>query len=120
MTASVTIPAIRLCIQLQIVSVAHFQDVVSRATGADSAAPDGYLDAKGRWRHPHKLMLVEVYADWCRACKGLQPKLLKYIKNHPEVLCCKINKTKNEARKEKKGTIGSTDFLIDQNERVGN
>lgn len=82
----------------QITSLEHFQHVVSRALGADEAAPDGYQDAQGRWRHPHKLMIVEIYADWCRACKGLQPKLLKYIKKHPDVLCCKVNKAKNEAR----------------------
>lgn len=42
-------------------------------------------------------MMVQVHAGWCRVCKGLQPKLLKLIAKHPEVLCCKINKTHNEA-----------------------
>lgn len=74
----------------------HFEEVVSRAGGADESAPQGYEDAQGRWRHPHKLMIVEVHAGWCRVCKGLQPKLLKLIRKHPEVLCCKINKTENE------------------------
>lgn len=83
----------------QITSAEHFQDVVSRAGGASEASPDGYEDAQGKWRHPHKLMVVEIHAGWCRACKGLQPKLLKLTKQHPEVLFCKINKTNNEARR---------------------
>lgn len=81
---------------LQITSKDHFDDVVSRAAGADGH--EGYHDAQGNWRVPHKLMMVEVHAGWCRVCKGLQPKLLKLVKKHPEVLCCKINKTKNEVR----------------------
>lgn len=85
-----------LIVRTQITSLEHFEDVLSRAGGADESAPDGYQDALGRWRHPHKLMVVEVYAGWCRVCKGLQPKILKLMKQHPEVLCCKINKTANE------------------------
>lgn len=80
---------------LQITSKEHFDDVVSRAAGADDH--EGYEDAQGNWRVPHKLMMVQVHAGWCRVCKGLQPKLLKLIIKHPEVLCCKINKTHNEA-----------------------
>lgn len=79
----------------QITSKEHFDDVVSRAAGADDH--EGYEDAQGNWRVPHKLMMVQVHAGWCRVCKGLQPKLLKLIIKHPEVLCCKINKTQNEA-----------------------
>lgn len=79
----------------QITSKEHFDDVVSRAAGADEH--EGYEDAQGNWRVPHKLMMVQVHAGWCRVCKGLQPKLLKLIAKHPEVLCCKINKTHNEA-----------------------
>ena len=79
----------------QITSKEHFDDVVSRAAGADDH--EGYEDAQGNWRVPHKLMMVQVHAGWCRVCKGLQPKLLKLIIRHPEVLCCKINKTHNEA-----------------------
>lgn len=73
--------------------------MVSRAAGADEATAGGYEDSQGNWRIPHKLMMVEVHAGWCRVCKGLQPKLLKLIANHPEVLCCKINKTQNEVRR---------------------
>lgn len=69
--------------------------MVSRAAGADEH--EGYEDAQGNWRVPHKLMMVQVHAGWCRVCKGLQPRLLKLIAKHPEVLCCKINKTHNEA-----------------------
>lgn len=83
---------------LQITSKEHFDDVVSRAAGADEASSEGYEDAQGNWRIPHKLMMVQIHAGWCRVCKGLQPKLLKLVTNHPEVLCCKINKTQNEAR----------------------
>lgn len=74
----------------------HFDDVVSRAAGADEASLDGYEDAQGNLRIPHKLLMVEIHAGWCRVCKGLQPKLLKLVTQHPEVLCCKINKTRNE------------------------
>lgn len=80
----------------QITSKEHFDDVVSRAAGADEASSGGYEDAQGNWRVPHKLLMVEVHAGWCRVCKGLQPKLLKLITKHPEVICCKINKTQNE------------------------
>lgn len=80
---------------LQITSKDHFDDVVSRAAGADEH--EGYEDAQGNWRIPHKLMMVQVHAGWCRVCKGLQPKLLKLVTRHPEVLCCKINKTHHEA-----------------------
>ncbi|CAM9283176.1 unnamed protein product, partial [Sphacelaria rigidula] len=90
----------------QITSMEHFEEVVSRAGGADESAPQGYEDALGRWRHPHKLMMVEVHAGWCRVCKGLQPKLLKLMKQHPEVLCCKINKTDNEDLAAKLGVRG--------------
>lgn len=69
--------------------------MVSRAAGADEH--EGYEDAQGNWRVPHKLMMVQVHAGWCRVCKGLQPRLLKLIAKHPEVLCCKINKTHHEA-----------------------
>lgn len=85
----------RTSLNLQITSKEHFDDVVSRAAGADGH--EGYHDAQGNWRIPHKLMMVEVHAGWCRVCKGLQPKLLKLVARHPEVLCCKINKTQNEA-----------------------
>lgn len=68
--------------------------MVSRAAGADEH--EGYEDVQGNWRVPHKLMMVQVHAGWCRVCKGLQPKLLKLITKHPEVLCCKINKTHHE------------------------
>lgn len=80
----------------QITSKEHFEDVVARAAGADEALSEGYDDANGTRRIPHKLLMVEIHAGWCRVCKGLQPKLLKLVKKHPEVLCCKINKTKNE------------------------
>ena len=80
----------------QITSMDHFNDVVSRAAGADGASSDGYEDAQGNLRIPHKLLMVEIHAGWCRVCKGLQPKLLKLVTKHPEVLCCKINKTSNE------------------------
>ncbi|CAM9371187.1 unnamed protein product, partial [Hapterophycus canaliculatus] len=88
----------------EITSKEHFDDVVSRAAGADGH--EGYHDAQGSWRVPHKLMMVEVHAGWCRVCKGLQPKLLKLVARHPEVLCCKINKTKNEELAGKLGVRG--------------
>lgn len=83
-----------LLLSVQITSAEHFEDVVSRAAGADEH--EGYEDAQGNWRLPHKLMMVQIHAGWCRVCKGLQPKLLKLITKHPEVLCCKINKTHHE------------------------
>lgn len=70
--------------------------MVSRAAGADKAFAEGYEDAQGNWRIPHKLLMVHIHAGWCRVCKGLQPKLLKLVVRHPEVLCCKINKTNHE------------------------
>lgn len=85
----------------QITSKEHFEDVVARAAGADETLSEGYEDANGAWRTPHKLLMVEIHAGWCRVCKGLQPKLLKLVKKHPEVLCCKINKTKNEVKQQR-------------------
>ena len=86
-----------LILLLQITSKEHFDYVVSRAAGADKAVTEGYEDAQGNLRIPHKLLMVHVHAGWCRVCKGLQPKLLKLVARHPEVLCCKINKTNHEA-----------------------
>ncbi|CAM9241929.1 unnamed protein product, partial [Ascophyllum nodosum] len=82
---------------LEITSKEHFDDVVSRAAGGCEDCVDGYADAQGNWRIPHKLLMVEIHAGWCRVCKGLQPKLLKLVARHPEVICCKINKTHHEA-----------------------
>ncbi|CAM9606385.1 unnamed protein product [Ectocarpus sp. 8 AP-2014] len=88
----------------EITSAEHFEDVVSRAAGADEH--EGYEDAQGNWRVPHKLMMVQIHAGWCRVCKGLQPKLLKLITKHPEVLCCKINKAHHEELAAKLGVRG--------------
>ncbi|CAM9583100.1 unnamed protein product, partial [Discosporangium mesarthrocarpum] len=97
---------------LEITSSSHFEDVISRAAGAEDDNPGGYEDAKGRWRRPHKLVVVSVYASWCRACKGLQPKLLKLMKRHPEVLCLKLNKGQHEELAARLGVRGLPTLIL--------
>jgi hypothetical protein len=82
---------------IQITSAEHLDRVLTTAGGA-RAGYTGYEDAQGNWRNPHKLVMVEVYANWCRACLGVTPRLLKMCAQHPEVLCCKLNKGDLEVR----------------------
>jgi hypothetical protein len=82
---------------IQITSAEHLERVLTTAGGA-KAGYTGYEDAQGNWRNPHKLVMVEVYANWCRACLGVTPRLLKMCAQHPEVLCCKVNKGDLEVR----------------------
>ena len=82
---------------IQITSAEHLDRVLTTAGGA-VAGYTGYEDAQGNWRNPHKLVMIEVYANWCRACLGVTPKLLKMCAQHPEVLCCKLNKGDLEVR----------------------
>ncbi|CAM9597859.1 unnamed protein product [Choristocarpus tenellus] len=106
-------------VTLQITSVEHFDRVISHAAGADGKDPGGYEDSQGRWRQPHKLIVVAVYADWCRACLGLKPKILKLMAQHPEVLCLKLNKGEHEELAAKLGVRGlPTTILYRKGKRI--
>jgi thiol-disulfide isomerase/thioredoxin len=41
--------------------------------------------------HSDKLIVVDVYARWCGACRALYPKLCKLAREYPEVVFVKVN-----------------------------
>eukprot|EP00611_Tribonema_gayanum_P007218 TRINITY_DN1655_c0_g1_i3.p1 TRINITY_DN1655_c0_g1~~TRINITY_DN1655_c0_g1_i3.p1 ORF type:complete len:191 (+),score=17.80 TRINITY_DN1655_c0_g1_i3:54-575(+) len=82
---------------VEITSNEHLDRIL--ATAAQVENPDaGYVDHHGAQRLPHRLIMIQVHANWCRACIGVRPKLLKLCARHPEVLCCKLNKGNHEVR----------------------
>ncbi|CAM9817195.1 unnamed protein product [Phaeothamnion confervicola] len=96
---------------IEVTSEEHFDHIVGKAAGGDPAH-DGYVDGRGQKRQPHALIVVEVYANWCRACIGLRPKLLKLCAVHPEVLCCKINKSDQGALADRLGVKGLPTLIL--------
>lgn len=41
--------------------------------------------------HSDKLVVVDVYAQWCGACRALYPKLCKIAAEYPDVVFVKVN-----------------------------
>ena len=46
--------------------------------------------------HSDKLVIVDVYARWCGACRALYPKLCKIAAEYPDAVFVKINFDENK------------------------
>jgi hypothetical protein len=77
---------------VEILSNEHLDNVL----GSAGREGGGYVDAEGQTREPHKMVVVQVHANWCRACLGVRPRVAKLCARHPEVLLCRLNKGDHE------------------------
>lgn len=90
----------------------QLQSVVTRATAAPNAAEETEVKLGWWQRQPQpnmiditsaqqlvdildanrdKLVILDVYAKWCGACKSLYPKLAKLCKENPDIVLCKVD-----------------------------
>jgi thiol-disulfide isomerase/thioredoxin len=46
---------------------------------------------------PDRLVIVEFFAPWCAACKGLFPKMCNVLRDNPDILLLGVNFDENKA-----------------------
>jgi len=64
------------------------------------------------------LILLEIYADWCRKCKFMLPKFEKECELHPQVLFLRMNESVDvDYVKKTLGTRGLPCFMLFRNKQ---
>eukprot|EP00522_Entomoneis_paludosa_P005427 CAMPEP_0172473534 /NCGR_PEP_ID=MMETSP1065-20121228/68903_1 /TAXON_ID=265537 /ORGANISM="Amphiprora paludosa, Strain CCMP125" /LENGTH=660 /DNA_ID=CAMNT_0013231709 /DNA_START=550 /DNA_END=2532 /DNA_ORIENTATION=+ len=73
---------------LQVSAVEQQEEEVTTSSPFPRLGDDGVYDIKNKEEHQafleankDKLVVLKVYAPWCRACKGLAPKFLSVVKD---------------------------------------
>jgi len=89
----------------------HFDAVM------ETAGKEGHssVDEEGVVRNAHKVVVVMVYGDWCRACMHIKPKFAQLCKEHPAVLGMRINSGEISSLSKRLGVRGLPTFIVFQN-----